>query len=72
MEAGVPMKTRNPFALIAFHWLFVVFMLAPLLMVVLVSFTDKGYISMPFDGASLRWYRPYSMRRILSMHSGAA
>ncbi len=32
-------------------------MLAPLVMVVLVSFTDKGFISMPFDGASWRWYR---------------
>ena len=32
-------------------------MLAPLAMVVLVSFTAKGYIAMPFDGASLRWYR---------------
>jgi putative spermidine/putrescine transport system permease protein len=31
-------------------------MLAPLVVVIFVSFTDKGYISMPFDGASLRWY----------------
>ena len=23
----------------------------------LVAFTDKGFISMPFDGASLRWFR---------------
>ena len=48
---------RTPAALIAFHWLFVTFMLAPLVMVMLVSFTDKGYIAMPFAGASLRWYR---------------
>lgn len=47
---------RTPVALLVFHWLFAIFMLAPLLMVVLVSFTDKGYISMPFDGASWRWY----------------
>ncbi|QNB09830.1 ABC transporter permease [Herbaspirillum frisingense] len=39
-----------------FHWLFLAFMLAPLLMVALVSVTDKGYISMPFDAASWRWY----------------
>ncbi|QJQ03482.1 ABC transporter permease [Herbaspirillum rubrisubalbicans Os34] len=38
------------------HLAFAAFMLAPLVMVVLVSFTDKGYISMPFDAASLRWY----------------
>lgn len=47
---------RNPRALLVFHWLFAAFMLAPLLIVALVSFTDKGYIAMPFDGASWRWY----------------
>ena len=47
---------RTPRLLLAFHGLFVAFMLAPLVMVALVSFTDKGYIAMPFDGASLRWY----------------
>ena len=48
---------RLPRLLLAFHWLFVVFMIAPLVLVVLVSFTAKGYIALPFDGASLRWYR---------------
>ncbi len=48
---------RTPRSLLLFHWLFGIFMLAPLAMVVLVSFTAKGYIAMPFDGASLRWYR---------------
>jgi len=43
-------------ALWTFHALFVVFMLAPLAMVVLVAFTDKGFIALPFDGASLRWF----------------
>ncbi len=37
-----------------FHTLFVSFIVAPLLIIVLVSFSDKGYISMPFDGASWR------------------
>jgi putative spermidine/putrescine transport system permease protein len=49
--------TRVPRALMAFHFLFVAFMLAPLVVVVLVAFTDKGYIAMPFDGASWRWFR---------------
>lgn len=48
---------RTPPALLAFHFLFAIFMLVPLLMVILVSFTDKGFISLPFDGASWRWYR---------------
>jgi putative spermidine/putrescine transport system permease protein len=49
--------SQTPRSLLFFHWLFGIFMLAPLAMVVLVSFTAKGYIAMPFDGASLRWYR---------------
>ena len=32
-------------------------MLAPLVIVVLVAFTDKGYIAMPFSGASWRWFQ---------------
>ncbi|RQZ24335.1 ABC transporter permease [Burkholderia sp. Bp9090] len=48
---------KTPSYLLAFHVVFACFMLAPLVVVVLVSFTDKGYVSMPFDGASLRWYR---------------
>jgi len=39
-----------------FHTLFVAFILAPLLMVIAVSFTDKGYLSLPTDGLSLRWF----------------
>ena len=56
LQAGVPVK-RTPLPLLVFHWLFGAFMLAPLVMVALVSFTDKGYIALPFDGASWRWYR---------------
>ncbi|MBJ9622755.1 ABC transporter permease [Burkholderia multivorans] len=48
---------RNGFAALSFHALFVAFIVAPLAAVMLVAFTDKGYISMPFDGASLRWFR---------------
>ncbi len=50
------MSWRAPLPLLIFHWLFAAFMLAPLVIVIFVSFTDKGYISMPFDGASFRWY----------------
>ncbi|MFL9923080.1 ABC transporter permease [Herbaspirillum lusitanum] len=50
------MSRRAPLPLLIFHWLFAAFMLAPLVIVIFVSFTDKGYISMPFDGASFRWY----------------
>lgn len=50
------MGQNGPVALI-FHTLFTAFIIAPLIVIVLVSFSDKGFISMPFDGASLRWYR---------------
>ena len=50
------MRKNGPMALV-FHALFLLFLAAPLIVIVLVSFTAKGYLAMPFDGASLRWYR---------------
>lgn len=50
------MRKLGPIALI-FHTVFVIFILAPLAMVIAVSFTDKGYLSLPTDGLSLRWFR---------------
>jgi putative spermidine/putrescine transport system permease protein len=50
------MRKNGPFSLL-YHTLFIAFMLAPLIVVVAVSFTGKGYISMPTDGLSLRWFR---------------
>lgn len=50
------MKKNGPLALL-FHSLFILFLIAPLAAVIVVSFTDKGYLSMPTDGLSLRWFR---------------
>mgnify|MGYP005988319503 CR=1 FL=1 len=50
------MRTLGPIALI-FHAIFVALIMAPLLMVIAVSFTDKGYLSLPTDGLSLRWFK---------------
>ncbi len=50
------MMRNGPLALL-FHALFSIFMVAPLVVVCLVAFTDKGYLSMPFDGASFRWFK---------------
>ena len=50
------MRKLGPVAL-GFHAAFIAFILAPLAMVVAVSFTDKGYLSLPTDGLSLRWYQ---------------
>ncbi|WP_116085239.1 ABC transporter permease [Tropicimonas sp. IMCC34011] len=50
------MRRLGPLSYI-FHTIFVIFILAPLAVVVLVSFTSKGYLSMPTDGLSLRWFK---------------
>ncbi len=50
------MSRNGPLAL-AFHALFLVFILAPLAVVVAVSFTSQGYMAMPSAGVSLRWWR---------------
>jgi putative spermidine/putrescine transport system permease protein len=50
------MRRNGPLALV-FHALFVVFMLAPLVIVCVVAFTPEGYLSLPTRGPSLRWFR---------------
>ena len=50
------MSKNSPAALL-FNMVFLAFMLAPLVIVCLVAFTSKGYISLPWEGFSLRWFR---------------
>ena len=50
------MRQNGPLALI-FHTFFVIFMLAPIVVVCLVAFTPEGYLSLPTSGFSLRWFR---------------
>ena len=50
------MRRNGPLGLI-FHTIFILFLLAPLAAVVAVSFTGKGYLSLPTDGLSLRWFK---------------
>lgn len=49
------MSRNGPIALL-FHTLFVTFMLAPIVVVCLVAFTPEGYLSLPLNGFSLRWF----------------
>jgi putative spermidine/putrescine transport system permease protein len=49
------MRKNGKLALL-FHGIFVAFILAPLIVVCVVSFTSKGYLSLPTDGLSLRWF----------------
>ena len=50
------MRRNGPLAL-AFHTVFVIVMLAPIVVVCLVAFTPEGYLSLPTNGFSLRWFR---------------
>ena len=50
------MRRNGPAALL-FHALFMLFILAPILVVCAVAFTPEGYLSLPVHGASLRWFR---------------
>lgn len=48
---------RNGWSAMLFHAVFVIFILAPIVAVCVVSFTDKGYLSVPTNGPSLRWFK---------------
>lgn len=50
------MSRNGPLALF-FHVLVMVFMLAPILIVCVVAFTPEGFLSLPTNGLSLRWFR---------------
>ena len=50
------MSRNGPVAL-AYHALFVTFMLAPIVVVCWVAFTPEGYLSFPTDRWSLRWFK---------------
>jgi putative spermidine/putrescine transport system permease protein len=50
------MSRNGPIALV-FHALFIAFILAPIVIVCAVAFTPEGYLSMPTNGFSLRWFR---------------
>ena len=50
------MSRNGPIAL-TFHALFIAFILAPIAIVCLVAFTPEGYLSLPTNGFSLRWFR---------------
>jgi putative spermidine/putrescine transport system permease protein len=50
------MSRNGPLALI-YHTLFVIFVLAPIVVVCVVAFTPEGYLSLPGSQPSLRWFK---------------
>jgi putative spermidine/putrescine transport system permease protein len=49
--------SRNGAFALAFHAMFIAFILAPIVIVCAVAFTPEGYLSLPTNGFSLRWFR---------------
>jgi putative spermidine/putrescine transport system permease protein len=49
--------SRNGPVALVFHALFIAFILAPIVIVCLVAFTPEGFLSLPTNGLSLRWFR---------------
>lgn len=49
--------SRNGALALAFHALFITFILAPILIVCVVAFTPEGFLSIPTTEWSLRWFR---------------
>jgi putative spermidine/putrescine transport system permease protein len=47
----------NGFLALAFHTLFIIFILAPIVVVCVVAFTPEGFLSYPTHTWSLRWFR---------------
>jgi len=50
------MNGRNGFWALCFHAAFVIFVMAPIVIVCLIAFTPQGYLSLPVNGFSLRWF----------------
>ena len=51
-----PMRDWPGLTLNLFVVLFFLFIVAPIVVVVIVSFSDSDFIALPYDTASLRWY----------------
>jgi putative spermidine/putrescine transport system permease protein len=49
--------SRNGPLALAFHALFIAFILAPIVIVCVVAFTPEGFLSIPTSEFSLRWFR---------------
>lgn len=56
------MRRRRPGGLALFNVLFVAFLLAPVVVVVLVAFTPEGWLAIPTTRFSLRWFRAIAER----------
>ncbi len=57
MQAAASTNGRR--SLVAFYWLLVVFLYAPILLLMIFSFNDSRDVAFPFRGFTLRWYHAF-------------
>ena len=56
---NVAVSTNGRRGLWALFWLLVVFLYAPLVILIVFSFNDRELVSFPWEGFTLRWYRTF-------------
>jgi spermidine/putrescine transport system permease protein len=52
-------------ALWGFFWIFVVFLYAPIGILIVFSFNDRAFVSFPWEGFTFRWYREFLGNAVL-------
>jgi spermidine/putrescine transport system permease protein len=63
MNAAV--STRGRRGLWVFFWLLVVFLYAPVVILIVFSFNDRQFVSFPWQGFTLRWYREFLRNTVM-------
>jgi spermidine/putrescine transport system permease protein len=58
-------STRGRRSLWAFFWLLVVFLYAPIVILVVFSFNDRLFVSFPWQGFTTRWYHEFLRNAVL-------
>ena len=56
-----------------FFWVFVVFLYAPIVVLIVFSFNDRAFVSFPWQGFTFRWYREFLQNSalLLSLRTSA-
>jgi spermidine/putrescine transport system permease protein len=58
-------STRGRRGLWAFFWLLVVFLYAPIVILIVFSFNDRIFVSFPWEGFTFRWYGQFLRNTVL-------
>jgi spermidine/putrescine transport system permease protein len=58
-------SSRGRRGLWVFFWLLVVFLYAPVVILIVFSFNDRQFVSFPWQGFTLRWYREFVRNSVM-------